>query len=455
MNHKHNPTEIFICYSHKDSKWLERLKIHLKPLVRDGELNVWDDTMIAPGTNWRDAINESINASKVAILLVSADFLASDFISDMELPKLLHAAKNRGVNIIPVIISPSGFQKHPILSDFQAVNSPQRPLINLKRADQEQVWVKVAESIKNPLNGSLPITKVAAVNPVKYGEPPQPSLDSINKLNQEFAETAKKRSVKIYMSISVTLVTLIAFTFFPLYFLNKKPTSESQPQIESESGQRSSAANAGSFELQAQIERAIVYLDLTSSWRELTDAERAGTVPMSRASLFVNFLVRKYSNDAELTHRLGTSSRLEKPFEWSSDHPMKAEPSDMKCSSDIRLAYMLHFDIKHEPINAPFNLNYRIDFWNAHNRQMGDWHAFYVSKPTKMLIFKISFPKNKPYTSIDYLKAEGLECSSPTFKFENPEVQEGIDEATGAKTVIWTIRNPETHYIYRIQWTWE
>lgn len=466
---EHNRTKVFVCYSHKDSKWLERLRIHLKPLTRDGKVDVWDDTMIAPGTNWRAAIEESINSSKIAILLVSADFLASDFISAIELPALLQSAETRGLNIIPVIISPSGFQKHPILSDFQAVNDPQKPLISLNKAERERILVEVTDSIKDELNiqssrvgdatvnrlgfpeikrislndGGLPITQVITVNPIEYSKPlSQPPSDS----------AVKNQPIK---NILATLTALIVIALVAIYFSNKMQSSKLQAPSESESViQRSPATNVGSFEPKEQIERASIYLDLNSSWRELTDAERVGTVRMSRARLSVNFLVRKFSNDAELTHRLGTSSSLEKPFDWSSDHPMKAEPSDRKCSSDIRLAYMLNFDIKHEPVNAPFNLNYQIDFWNAHNRQQGDWQAFYVSNQTKMLIFKIIFPKNKPYTSLNFLKAEGLECNSPPFKFENPEVQEGIDEATGAKTITWTIVNPETHYIYRMQWTW-
>lgn len=148
---EHECPKIFICYSHNDAKWLERLRVHLKPLEQEG-VKAWSDRMITPSTKWREEIQKSICAARIAILLISADFFASDFISTNELPQLLLAAKTDGVNILQVIISPSRFQQHQILSQFQAVNDPQRPLINLKRGEQETVWVELIESVKTVLS---------------------------------------------------------------------------------------------------------------------------------------------------------------------------------------------------------------------------------------------------------------------------------------------------------------
>ena len=70
-------TKIFISYSHADKEWLDRLRRHLKPLVREGDLDCWDDTHIRPGDDWKQEIENALDTAQVAVLLISADFFAS------------------------------------------------------------------------------------------------------------------------------------------------------------------------------------------------------------------------------------------------------------------------------------------------------------------------------------------------------------------------------------------
>src|SRR3954463_2803501 len=132
-------TKVFISYSHADKEWLDRLKRHLKPLVREGHLDCWDDTHIRPGDDWKQEIQNALDTAQVAVLLISADFFASDFIDETELPPLLEAAKANGVRILPVILSASRFARNPDLARFQAVNPPPRPLNEMLQAEQEKV----------------------------------------------------------------------------------------------------------------------------------------------------------------------------------------------------------------------------------------------------------------------------------------------------------------------------
>src|SRR4051794_27299185 len=96
-------TKVFISYSHAAKEGLERLKPHLKPLVREG-LDCWDDTHIRPGDDWKQEIQNALDTTQIAVLLISANFFASDFIDENELPPLLAAAQAKGVCILPVII---------------------------------------------------------------------------------------------------------------------------------------------------------------------------------------------------------------------------------------------------------------------------------------------------------------------------------------------------------------
>jgi nucleotide-binding universal stress UspA family protein len=141
---------VFISYSRKDAEWLERLQTHLRPLEREGVV-IWDDTRLRPGEPWREEIRKAMAEAKVAILLVSADFLASDFIATDELPPLLKAAKEDGATILPVIISPCGFRRMESLSRFQAVNDPEKPLVQLRRGNREKVLDQVASAVQDAL----------------------------------------------------------------------------------------------------------------------------------------------------------------------------------------------------------------------------------------------------------------------------------------------------------------
>jgi serine/threonine protein kinase len=142
--------KVFISYSHTDTDWLKRLHVHMKPFEREGIIELWDDTKINVGDNWRHEIKKAISSARIAIVMVSAQFLASEFIVNNELPPLLEASKKEGTLIVPIILSPCMFD-HSKLADFQTVNEPINPLTSMNWNQQEALFVKVAELIKRRL----------------------------------------------------------------------------------------------------------------------------------------------------------------------------------------------------------------------------------------------------------------------------------------------------------------
>lgn len=170
---------VFVSYSHADVQWLERLRVHLKPLERKGVLSLWDDTKINPGTRWRDEIRNALEHARVAVLLVTADFLASDFIASNELPPLLRAAKERGTVILPVIIKPCRFEQTEELSDFQAVNNPSRSLITFRAAGREALFLEVSRRIEAALK-SAHSPRQSATRRKKIDVPRQKTADVRN-----------------------------------------------------------------------------------------------------------------------------------------------------------------------------------------------------------------------------------------------------------------------------------
>ena len=118
-----NKINIFVSYAHADEKWLEKLQQHLKVLSKYYEnIDCWDDTKLRGGDKWRDEISAAISKANVAILLVSTAFLASDFISNDELPPILRKAEDEGTRILPLIVSPCDFMDSE-LCEFQAIGS--------------------------------------------------------------------------------------------------------------------------------------------------------------------------------------------------------------------------------------------------------------------------------------------------------------------------------------------
>jgi hypothetical protein len=138
---------VFISYSHKDARWLAKLRPHLQPLDRDGEVDAWDDTRIKSGLDWLKEIQNALAGARVAILLISADFLASEFIIRIELPRLLSRAKRQGCLILPLVLRACRFSEMHALQKFQAVNSPKRPLAGMKAPEAEGYLVKTAQSV--------------------------------------------------------------------------------------------------------------------------------------------------------------------------------------------------------------------------------------------------------------------------------------------------------------------
>jgi hypothetical protein len=88
------------------------------------------------------------------VLLISADFIASDFIANNELPPLLKKAEMGGATIIPVIVSPCGFLREKKLSGYQSVNSPGKSLESLGYSGSEEILTQVAEAVEAALGNS-------------------------------------------------------------------------------------------------------------------------------------------------------------------------------------------------------------------------------------------------------------------------------------------------------------
>jgi chemotaxis protein histidine kinase CheA len=139
--------QLFISYSRADREWVDRLKTMLAPLVRGDDFRLWDDSQIPPGARWQEEIARALTTARVAVLLVSADFLHSDYVNNKELPPLLRAAQEEGLVLLWVCVRHCLVEDTPI-HDFQAAIDPGRPLAALAPWEQDEALAKVAKAIK-------------------------------------------------------------------------------------------------------------------------------------------------------------------------------------------------------------------------------------------------------------------------------------------------------------------
>ena len=121
-------TDIFISYSHQDEKWKDALQKQLRVLQLHADFTVWDDRQIDIGDNWLPRIEEAIAAAKVAILLISSDFLISEFVCRQEIPRFLQRRAADGLRVVPLVVEPCPWQAVGWLANLQGATKDNEPL---------------------------------------------------------------------------------------------------------------------------------------------------------------------------------------------------------------------------------------------------------------------------------------------------------------------------------------
>ncbi len=161
---------IFVSYSHKDRDWLDRLKVMIAPYLRaaESELDLWEDTRLQSGQQWEVEIRRALEQAGVAVALVSADFLASTFVVDKELPAMIKAADEGGLRLLWVYISAAGWDQTQ-LKRFQATHDTKKPLDTQSRPEQNETLKSVAEQVKEATLGATDRFKNTLASGVSSG----------------------------------------------------------------------------------------------------------------------------------------------------------------------------------------------------------------------------------------------------------------------------------------------
>jgi hypothetical protein len=138
---------VFVSCSREDEEWRRRFGEMLKPLIRERMMEVFSADRVIGGYEWRPQLAEAIARSRVALLLVSPAFLASDFIMNQELPALIE----HGVRLVPVLVRPCLWQGVPALEGLQWAHDPGRDGPVASSAHPEEQIVRVCLALRDLL----------------------------------------------------------------------------------------------------------------------------------------------------------------------------------------------------------------------------------------------------------------------------------------------------------------
>src|SRR5258708_11712340 len=134
---------IFFCYAHEDEALLKKLKAHLRPLQRQGLIDVWHDRDISAGTEWEQEIKKHLNEAKIILFLVSPDFMDSDYCYGIEMQQALERHQRGEARVIPIILRPVHWQG--ILGNLKALPTDAKPVKSW--SDIDEAFFDVTEGI--------------------------------------------------------------------------------------------------------------------------------------------------------------------------------------------------------------------------------------------------------------------------------------------------------------------
>ncbi|MCY6489471.1 TIR domain-containing protein [Leptolyngbya sp. GGD] len=143
------PLKLFISYSHKDENLREKLNTHLKLLERQGVIGTWHDRMIPLGTEWAEEIDKNLNTADLILLLVSADFLASDYCYEKEMRRAIELHDQKIARVIPVILRSCDWESAPFgkLQGLPTVTGGGIKPVT-KWDDEDEVFTEIAKGIR-------------------------------------------------------------------------------------------------------------------------------------------------------------------------------------------------------------------------------------------------------------------------------------------------------------------
>jgi O-acetyl-ADP-ribose deacetylase (regulator of RNase III) len=139
---------VFVAYSHADEVLRRELGKHLSVLERQGIIATWHDRMIGAGVEWEGAIDSRLNEARVILLLISADFIESQYCYDVEMKRALERHDQRSALVIPIILRAVALKGTPF-ARLQALPRDAKPVVTW--SDRDSAFVDITDGLRNAI----------------------------------------------------------------------------------------------------------------------------------------------------------------------------------------------------------------------------------------------------------------------------------------------------------------
>ena len=142
--------KVFICYAREDEALLLILKKHLRPLQRQGLITLWNDRNISAGTDWAQEIAKQLNSAQIILLLISPDFIDSDYCYSVEMQRAMTRHEQKQAQVIPIILRPVYWHNAPF-GKLHALPTDAKPVTSANWKTWDEAFFDVAEGIHKVL----------------------------------------------------------------------------------------------------------------------------------------------------------------------------------------------------------------------------------------------------------------------------------------------------------------
>jgi eukaryotic-like serine/threonine-protein kinase len=198
----------FFSFAQEDSALRKELDDHLSLLQRQGVLRAVDNGCISPGDDWTAAIARQIDAAQVVVLLISASYVASDYLYHAEMGRALERQRCGQARVIPVLLRDCDLTNAPF-GDLQMLPEPGIPVTSQHWGTRDDAWTIVARGIRaaiDDLASGIGVTGGQRTESARFSPIPKYASEAIHALSNQLEDARARRRALHDVGVDVAAV---------------------------------------------------------------------------------------------------------------------------------------------------------------------------------------------------------------------------------------------------------